>query len=381
MKYFQSFLIAALLCTSANADEASDLPRGSYGTDQMKEAQAEATKKGKNLVFLKKDDWGRHHDYVKILSPDFVPLFRRGGDPDWRQHVSPYVVTGMQKYMVFVTTPDMHQVLGFIFNPNFNPTKDDFRKLKKQVDEVASGKAELDYPGDRLVYWPYAPEHYESPGAWPGRFIKINEKKELILSNGGHPTNTKKFPLTYFSRESILLARKLAGLENDPDTEPGPPTAPTPAYGPLENWTLDLVKKEILRARFVQLTGSKKSGVILELENGERKTMSLAYFTPEGRERARELGKMKEEGVPPAAPAPAPIAGPADKPEPVTEQKQPFEDWTANNGKTIQARFISLIGDQITLEMPNGKSYTMPLDRLNESSQKRAESIKAGESE
>ena len=137
---------------------------------------------------------------------------------------------------------------------------------------------------------------------------------------------------------------------------------------------------ETIKARFVRLTGQKKGGIELELEDGNRRIMSIVYITPEGCARARELSIMKENGVP-ADPGstPKPAPEPATAPEPVPAPKSEFESWTANNGKTIHARFISLNGDQITLEMAHGKSYTMPLERLNEANQERAKALQTAQ--
>lgn len=56
-----------------------------------------------------------------------------------------------------------------------------------------------------------------------------------------------------------------------------------------------------------------------------------------------------------APPVPAPVA------------------WTSNDGKTIQASFVALAGDQITLRMSaDGKDYTFPLSRLSPESQAQA---------
>jgi hypothetical protein len=54
-----------------------------------------------------------------------------------------------------------------------------------------------------------------------------------------------------------------------------------------------------------------------------------------------------------------------------------IEAWTGSNGKTLQARFVSLEGDSITLEMEDGKTHTLPLERLDEASQLRAKALQA----
>ena len=46
--------------------------------------------------------------------------------------------------------------------------------------------------------------------------------------------------------------------------------------------------------------------------------------------------------------------------------------WTSSDGKTIEATFVRLAGDQITLRLPNGTDYTFPLTRLSPESQTQA---------
>lgn len=54
------------------------------------------------------------------------------------------------------------------------------------------------------------------------------------------------------------------------------------------------------------------------------------------------------------------------------------ETWVSAQGKRIRATFVSLNGDQLTLKLKGGKTYTMPLSKLNASSQTRAKDL-AGE--
>ncbi|MEN3942110.1 protein kinase [Prosthecobacter sp. SYSU 5D2] len=64
-----------------------------------------------------------------------------------------------------------------------------------------------------------------------------------------------------------------------------------------------------------------------------------------------------------AAPA-APAMAPATAAAPTS--------WTSNDGKTIEAAFVALNGDQITLRLTNGTEYTFPLSRLSPESQTQA---------
>ncbi len=66
---------------------------------------------------------------------------------------------------------------------------------------------------------------------------------------------------------------------------------------------------------------------------------------------------------------------PAASPQAAAGGSPALEAWTGSNGKTLQARFVSLAGDKVTLEMEDGKTYTMPLERLAEASRKRAKAL------
>ncbi|MCW0221122.1 MAG: protein kinase [Prosthecobacter sp.] len=46
--------------------------------------------------------------------------------------------------------------------------------------------------------------------------------------------------------------------------------------------------------------------------------------------------------------------------------------WTSNDGKVIEATFVSLVGEQITLKMANGQEFAFPLSRLSAESQAQA---------
>jgi hypothetical protein len=51
-----------------------------------------------------------------------------------------------------------------------------------------------------------------------------------------------------------------------------------------------------------------------------------------------------------------------------------IEGWKGSNGTVIQAKFVSLEDDKITLEMKDGKTHTLPLEKLEQSSQDKAKS-------
>lgn len=72
---------------------------------------------------------------------------------------------------------------------------------------------------------------------------------------------------------------------------------------------------------------------------------------------------MEEKKAPPAAEVPA----------------GPLLDWTNTSGKTIQASFVKLDGEKLTIRTKEGKSHTLKLSQLNEASQGQArhEAVKA----
>ena len=44
-------------------------------------------------------------------------------------------------------------------------------------------------------------------------------------------------------------------------------------------------------------------------------------------------------------------------------------EWTSNDGKTLEAEFVSTEGDQVSLRRPDGQVFTVPLTRLSEADQ------------
>lgn len=71
-----------------------------------------------------------------------------------------------------------------------------------------------------------------------------------------------------------------------------------------------------------------------------------------------------------AAPAPAPAMAPATMPA--------VQSWTSSDGKVIQASFISLAGENLTLKRADGQEFTFPLSRLSAESQAQARAAAAG---
>ncbi len=128
--------------------------------------------------------------------------------------------------------------------------------------------------------------------------------------------------------------------ENPPDR---------PIYWPIKG------SNEYYIGAFVEL--GDNGGLRLKMEsNGKISTIPLERLTENCAVLARTLAGRE----------------PAAKPQPNDREAPAMESWTGSNGKTLQARFVSLADDKVTLEMEDGKTYTMPLERLAGSSRERA---------
>ena len=63
----------------------------------------------------------------------------------------------------------------------------------------------------------------------------------------------------------------------------------------------------------------------------------------------------------------------------VAEKAAPIQDWTSTDGKTIKASYISMSGDAVVIKTANGKSWKVPLSKLNAASQDQAKAAAAAE--
>lgn len=63
---------------------------------------------------------------------------------------------------------------------------------------------------------------------------------------------------------------------------------------------------------------------------------------------------------------------------PMEDEKLKFHAWTNTSGTAIEARFVRLTGDAVTVVMKDGKSYNVPLEKLSADSQILAKKL-AGE--
>lgn len=76
--------------------------------------------------------------------------------------------------------------------------------------------------------------------------------------------------------------------------------------------------------------------------------------------------------------APKPGAGglPPRQPE---APPAPILDWTSTEGKTIKARYIRMSGEAVVIKTAEGKSFKVPLTRLDAASQEQAKAAAAAE--
>ena len=59
----------------------------------------------------------------------------------------------------------------------------------------------------------------------------------------------------------------------------------------------------------------------------------------------------------------------AEKETPLDDERARFRAWTNSEGKSIEARFLRLSGNEVLLVTRNGKSYPVPLEKLSRESQ------------
>ncbi len=67
------------------------------------------------------------------------------------------------------------------------------------------------------------------------------------------------------------------------------------------------------------------------------------------------------------------------KAAPMADERQKYHDWTNTAGKVIEARFVRLVDESVTLVMRDGKSYEVPLASLSPESRDLAKRLGAPE--
>jgi hypothetical protein len=127
-----------------------------------------------------------------------------------------------------------------------------------------------------------------------------------------------------------------------------------------------------LQASFISFDAAAQTVTIKW--NGQVFPLPLNTLAPQSQELAKQLG-----APPPAVPAvsSSPFDDIVDEvisamPEDTLgpEALDIDHDWTSSDGKTLSAKFISLVGDQLTIAMNGGaKEFTVPLKRFSSDSQ------------
>jgi hypothetical protein len=127
-----------------------------------------------------------------------------------------------------------------------------------------------------------------------------------------------------------------------------------------------------LQASFISFDAAAQTVTIKW--NGQVFPLPLNTLAPQSQELAKQLG-----APPPAVPAvsSSPFDDIVDEvisamPEDALgpEALDIDHDWTSSDGKTLSAKFISLVGDQLTIAMNGGaKEFTIPLNRFSSDSQ------------
>ncbi|MGI9244853.1 MAG: hypothetical protein ACR2RV_28880 [Verrucomicrobiales bacterium] len=107
------------------------------------------------------------------------------------------------------------------------------------------------------------------------------------------------------------------------------------------------------RGRFVEVSGGR---LRVESDKFGKGSLALGELAPGSLRFARQLSEKGGDAAP-------------------EESGHKIETWTSSDGKAVEARFVSLENDEITVETDAGKSYTFPLERLDRRSRMRAEEI------
>ena len=45
--------------------------------------------------------------------------------------------------------------------------------------------------------------------------------------------------------------------------------------------------------------------------------------------------------------------------------KEPIRTWTSMDGRTLEARFLKMIGDKVRIENASGRKFTFPLNSFS----------------
>ena len=108
------------------------------------------------------------------------------------------------------------------------------------------------------------------------------------------------------------------------------------------------------RGRFIEV---KDGRLHVQSEKFGKGSLPLDELSPASLSYAKQLAGTKSE---------------AEEPSPGASK---IETWTSRDGKVVQARFVALKDELLTVETAAGKAYTFPLDRLDQKSQAKAKQL------
>ena len=125
---------------------------------------------------------------------------------------------------------------------------------------------------------------------------------------------------------------------------------------PADEWIWVRANGRHYRGRFVEVKDGK---LHVESEKFGKGSVSLSELSAASLAFAQQLAGAGKE--------------PAEK-----TPGHSIETWKSSDGKAIEARFVKLEGNKLTVETTAGKSYTFPLQRLDQKSQQRAKQLAVG---
>jgi len=154
------------------------------------------------------------------------------------------------------------------------------------------------------------------------------------------------------------------------------------------------VQGRTLQASFISLDQASQTVIIKW--NGKIFPLPINTLSASSQVLARQLGQV---AIPPAPVAPAPVAPAPVAPAPVeTVSSNSFDefvaaiptdtlgpealdidhDWTSADGRSLSARFVSLVGDQLTLSINGGtREMAIPMNKFSADSQALAKVLQA----
>jgi hypothetical protein len=150
--------------------------------------------------------------------------------------------------------------------------------------------------------------------------------------------------------------------------------------GTLHPWTD--TQGRTLQASFISFDAAAQT-VTIKMSNGVVYPAPLSSLSAESQALAKQLAAPKPASPPPSTSSPFDevvdeviAAMPADALGP--EALDIDHDWSSADGRPLSAKFISLVGDQLTLAMNGGaKEFTLPISKFSEESKALATVLQA----